>query len=116
MWERKGSATPNLPNLRAVIKVCRESPAKLSQGTRLRGGTVGCGQFGVRGGKGSFPNSTTCQTGRQGRGGFFKKLEDGKEKMKEKKLSFIVISGKFLREQCTNFPSYVLEKIKKKEL
>lgn len=31
------SATPNLPNLRAVIKVCRESPAKLSQGTRLRG-------------------------------------------------------------------------------
>lgn len=78
------SATPNLPNLRAVIKVCRESPAKLSQGTRLRGGAVGCGQYEVRGGKGSFPSSTTCQTGRQGREGFFKKLEDGKEKNERK--------------------------------
>lgn len=85
------SATPNPTNLGAVIKVCRESPAKLSQGTRLRGGTVGCGQYEVRGGKGSFPNSTTCQTGRQGREGFFKKLGDGKEKWKEKKLSCIVI-------------------------
>lgn len=39
------SATPNPANLRAVIKVCRESPAKLSQGTRLRGGRVRCGQY-----------------------------------------------------------------------
>lgn len=82
-------------NLRAVIMVCRESPAKLSQGTSAeRWNRAGCGQYEVRGEKGSFTNSATCQPGRQGREGFFKKLEDGKER---KQLSRIVILGKFLR-------------------
>lgn len=79
-------------NLRAVIMVCRESPAKLSQGTSAkRWNRVGCGQYEVRGEKRCFANSTTCQPGRQGREGFFKKLEDGKERRQP---TFVIL-GKF---------------------
>lgn len=108
------SATPNLANLRPVIKVCRESPAKLSQGMRLRGGPVEFGQYEVRGGEGSFPKRTIYQTRRQGREGFFKKLEDGKEKMKEKSWAALLYEGNFWRSNVQTFLPMYLRRYKGK--